>query len=156
MTPSQARNAIKRSLKALIDPMPSKVEKNQIRSYFENKCAYCGCELKPKERKAHLDHVVAEADGGSNGLCNLILTCAICNGDEKRDMDWQTFLLQKCHGETAEYHQRYKKITTWFAEQGGSATISQVQQAQLESAFNTVDALYSDVVVQLRKQHRAN
>ena len=156
MTPSQARNAIKKSLKALIDPKPSKAEKEKIWQYFENQCAYCGCELNPKERKAHLDHVVAEADGGSNGLCNLILTCAICNGDEKREMDWQTFLLEKCQGETADYQRRYKKITTWFAEQGGSATISKELQAQLESAFNTVDALYSDVVEQLRKQHKTN
>lgn len=128
MTPSQARNAIKRSLKALIDPKPSKVEKEKIWLYFENQCAYCGCKLNPKERKAHLDHVVAESDGGSNQLGNLILTCAICNGDEKREMDWKEFLLQKCQvdnqGETPEYHQSYQKINNWFAEQGGSATIS--------------------------------
>ena len=156
MTPSQARNAIKRSLKALIDPKPNKAEKEKIWTFFESQCAYCGCELNPKERQAHLDHVVAESDGGSNRLCNLILTCAICNGDEKREMDWQTFLLQKCQGETADYHLRHKKITTWFAEQGGSATISQEQQAQLASAFNTVDTLYSDVVEQLRNQHKSN
>lgn len=156
MTPSQARNAIKRSLKALIDPSPRKVEKEKIWLYFENQCAYCGCQLNQKDRKAHVDHVVAESDGGSNRMCNLILTCGICNGDEKREMDWQTFLLQKCQGETSEYQQRFNKITNWVSEQGDSAILTKEQQAQLESAFNTVDALYTEVVEQLRKQHKTN
>jgi len=164
MTPSQARNAIKKSLKAIIDPKPSKADKEKIWRYFENQCAYCGCELNPNDRKAHLDHVVAEAEGGSNQLCNLILTCAECNGDEKREKDWQIFLLKKCHednpndnlSETPKYQKRYNKITRWITEQGGSAMLMSEQQAQLESAFNTVDALYSNVVEQLRNQHKTN
>ena len=153
MTPSQARNAIKKSLKELIDPKPTKAQQDQIWQYFENQCAYCGCDLIRKERKAHLDHVVADADGGSNRLCNLILSCATCNGDEKREMDWQTFLLQKCQGKTPAYQQRHNRITQWFAEQGGSAVITNQQQAQLESAFNTVNAIYSDVVAELKKNN---
>jgi len=91
MTPSQARNAIKRSLKALIDPKPNKAAKEKIWQFFDYQCAYCARKLSPKDRNAHIDHVIAESDGGSNQLCNLILTCAICNGDEKREMEWQTF-----------------------------------------------------------------
>jgi len=159
MTPSQARNAIKK-IKAIIDPKPSKAEKQQIWQHFENQCAYCGCELNPNERQAHLDHLVAESEGGSNRLCNLILTCAVCNGDEKRELDWQTFLRQKCQkdnmGETQEYQQRYNKITNWVTKQGSSAVLSNEQQVQLESAFNKVDALYSDVVEQLRNQQKSN
>lgn len=156
MTPSQARNAIKKSLKALIDPKLTKAEKEIIWQFFENQCAYCGCELNSKDRKAHLDHVVAEADGGSNRLCNIILTCAICNGDEKREMEWQTFLKLKCQDNTEEYSRRYNKITHWLTKKGGSAILSNEQKAQLDSAFNTVDALYSDVVDKLRKQHKEN
>ena len=66
MTPSQARNAIKRSLKALIDPKITKADKALIWEYFENSCAYCGCGLKLNERKAHIDHVIPESEGGSN------------------------------------------------------------------------------------------
>lgn len=160
MTPSQARNAIKKSIKALIDPKPTKAEKEKIWQYFANKCAYCGCELNPNNRQAHLDHVIAGSEDGSNQLCNLILTCAICNGDEKRDMDWQSFLLQKCpddnQGETPEYQQRYKKITHWLEVQGGSAILSNEQKTTLESAFNTIDVVYSNVVEQLRNQHKTN
>lgn len=154
MTPSQARNAIKKSLKALIDPKPTKADKDKIWKYFENKCAYCGCVLSQSDRKAHLDHVVAESDGGSNRLCNIILTCAICNGDEKREMDWQEFLLQKCGAETPEYKQRYNKITHWLETDNGSPIISEEQKALIESAFNTVNTTYSDVVEQLRKQKK--
>ena len=139
MTPSQARNAIKKSLKGIIDPKPTKDEKELIWHYFDYQCAYCGCTLNPKERQAHLDHVIAESDGGSNHLCNLILTCAICNGDDKREMDWQAFLLQKCQGETTTYQQRHKKIIRWFEEQGGSIKITNEQQMQIDTAFNKIN-----------------
>lgn len=154
MTPSQARNAIKRSLKALIDPKPNKAAKEKIWQFFDYQCAYCASKLSPKDRNAHIDHVIAEADGGSNQLCNLILTCAICNGDEKREMDWQTFLLQKCQGKSTEYHQRYNKIIQWFSEQPGSVTITDEQQAQLDSAFDLINKQYSHAVEQLRKQYK--
>jgi len=154
MTPSQARNAIKKSLKALVDPKPTKEEKEQIWRYFENECGYCGCSLDPKGRQAHLDHLIADADGGSNRLCNLILTCAICNGDEKRELAWQEFLLQKCNDETPEYFDRYEKIINWFELQDGTAMISEEQKEDIDTAFNKINVLYSEVVEQLRKQYK--
>ena len=39
-----------------------------------------------------MDHAVAD---GGNQLGNLILSCAICNGDEKLDEHWRTFLERK-------------------------------------------------------------
>ncbi len=152
MTPSQARNAIKKSLKVVIDPKPTKKEKEQVWLYFENKCAFCECELDPKRRQAHLDHVIADSEGGSNRLCNLILTCAICNGDEKREIPWQEFLQIKCNGETPEYFERHQRITKWFELQDGEATISDEQKEMINDAFDKVNAIYSEVVKQLRTQ----
>lgn len=150
MTPSQARNAIKRSLKALIDPKINKADKTIIWEYFEHQCAYCGCGLNPNERKAHIDHVIPESEGGSNRLCNLILTCATCNGDEKREMQWQAFLASKYDVKSAEYKQRSQKITDWFVLQPGSPTITTEQQAYLQNAFNEINTCYSHVVEQIK------
>jgi hypothetical protein len=63
MTPSQARNTIKKSLKALVDPKITNADKAVIWQHFENCCAYCGCGLNPNERKAHIDHVIPESEG---------------------------------------------------------------------------------------------
>ena len=151
MTPSQARNAIKRSLKALIDPKITKADKTIIWQYFENSCAYCGCELIPNERKAHIDHVIPEAEGGSNRLCNLILSCSTCNGDEKREMPWQDFLAIKQDSKSEAYKRRYHKIMSWFELQAGSPTITNEQQALLKSAFDEINACYSNVVEQIKQ-----
>ena len=149
MTPSQARNAIKRSLKALIDPKPTPQQKSLIWEYFQNQCAYCGCPLKRSERKAHIDHLIAESEGGSNQLCNLILTCPVCNGDEKREHAWQAFLLEKCGDDHSTYQARHDRISQWQSEQCGSATLTPEQQALLGEAFDSVNDSFTSAVKQL-------
>ena len=151
MTPSQARNAIKKSLKALVDPKITKADKAVIWQHFENCCAYCGCGLNPNERKVHIDHVIPESEGGSNRLCNLILTCPTCNGDEKRDMPWQEFLTTKYDAKSKKYKRRYDKIMSWFELNSGSPTITNEQQAQLKNAFDEINASYSKVVEQIKQ-----
>ena len=94
-TPSMAKNKIKRSLGAILDPHPSAKEVTILWDYFENSCVYCGLKMERKSRIGHLDHVVAQAYGGNNSIFNHVLSCARCNGDEKREMDWLLFLNQK-------------------------------------------------------------
>ncbi|MFB0981027.1 MAG: HNH endonuclease [Alteromonadaceae bacterium] len=151
MTPSQAINAIKKSLKALVDPKITKADKTVIWQHFENSCAYCGSSLNPNERKAHIDHVIPESEGGSNRLCNLILTCPTCNGDEKREMPWEEFLATKYDAKSKKYKRRYDKIISWFELHSGSPTITNEQQEQLQSAFDKINACYSLVVVQIKQ-----
>jgi len=43
------------------------------------KCIYCGMSL-PSYHHGHLDHIVPVADGGSDEVSNLQLTCMPCNG----------------------------------------------------------------------------
>lgn len=45
-------------------------------------CHYCGCHLEYDE--ITLDHVTPRSKGGSDGLWNLVLSCAACN-QEKAD-----------------------------------------------------------------------
>tara|TARA_R110002167_G_scaffold29013_22_gene97062 strand:- start:781 stop:1245 length:465 start_codon:yes stop_codon:yes gene_type:complete len=151
MTPSQARNAIRRSLKALIDPKPTPQQKAHIWAHFQHQCAYCGCPLKPSERKAHIDHLIAESEGGSNQLCNLILTCPTCNGDEKREHAWQAFLLEKCGIDQKKYADRRDRISQWQSEQGGAATLTPLQQALVGEAFDRVNDSFTSAVKQLRQ-----
>src|SRR5688572_18853574 len=85
MTPSGAKNAIRRALFGIVDPHPNASQIHQIWSFFDSSCAYCGRSLVRGNRDAHIDHLVSKGSGGSNALSNFVLACGICNGDEKRE-----------------------------------------------------------------------
>lgn len=112
MTPSQAKNAIRRALLGVVDPHPSATQIHQIWAYFGSACAYCGKALVRGERDGHIDHLVSTGSGGSNALGNFVLACSICNGDEKRDEHWDTFLHRKAPAEST-YVARKKMIDSW-------------------------------------------
>ena len=46
-------------------------------AYYGSRCAYCLCNI--STRKAHRDHVLAQANGGGNWACNLVPACSSCN-----------------------------------------------------------------------------
>ena len=113
-TPSQAKNTIRRSLFELVSPSPTDVEKEEIWRYFKEECAYCGRKISKDERKGHLDHIIAISRGGTNSKYNHLLACSICNGDEKREMEWDQFL-QKKAADNDEYLRRKRIIEEWKA-----------------------------------------
>jgi hypothetical protein len=76
---SQVKNYIRRTLWKAADPDPSTKQKQALWVHFGSRCAYCGCELDPKERKTHLDHLEAS---GRNHISNRVLSCNVCNGDD--------------------------------------------------------------------------
>lgn len=86
--PSQARNFVRRSLTAILDPLPSQTELDEIWRYFKSRCAYCGVSIQRSSRRGHIDHL-RPAD--SNEIHNLVLACAICN-EKRRDRPWREFL----------------------------------------------------------------
>lgn len=108
-TVPQAKNFMGKTVEEIIDPPPSKSDKTGIRKYFDNKCAYCGAVIEP--RKGHLDHAVP-MDG--NHIGNLVLACATCNGDQKRETDWLTFLKTKASGQVLL--QRKDQIKKWMKQ----------------------------------------
>jgi gluconate kinase len=95
-TISQAKNTIGRALRGLVDRSPSGTEIARLWRHFESECAYCGKPLNKDDRKAHLDHLDANLVVNRNHISNRVLACNICNGDEKRETDWQKFLAVKC------------------------------------------------------------
>src|SRR2546422_640668 len=96
VTPSQAKNSIRRALFAEIEGAVSWKDKLKIWEFFRLSCAYCGRKMDPSGREGHMDHLASRASGGSDHISNTVLACHLCNGDEKRDMDWQKFLQMKC------------------------------------------------------------
>lgn len=112
MTPSQARNAIKKALVEIVDPKPKKTEIDAMWRHFNNQCAFCGKQLERADRIGHADHLVPAAKGGHNHIYNRVLACSTCNGDQKLDSDWQVFL-DEAKGKDAEKITRKMKILEW-------------------------------------------
>lgn len=94
-TPGFTKNMIRRSLREILDPSPTRSEINQIWDHFDSMCAYCQKRLKRGKKGAHIDHLVSAARGGSNHVSNRVLSCAQCNEKEKLDAPWDEFLKKK-------------------------------------------------------------
>ena len=152
MTPSQARNSIKRALKAIVDPVAKAKQKNAIWDFFNARCAYCDRNIERASRTGHIDHLIAESDGGSNRLSNLVLTCAVCNGDEKREMDWKEFISYKCGTDHRARASRIARIEEWVQSNGGKPRLEVETIDQIQSHFDAVNAVLSDAIEELRTQ----
>lgn len=114
-TPSMAKNKIKRSLSAICDPHPSPTEVNELWEYFNSSCAYCGIQLERESRTGHLDHLIPSTEGGRNDIHNHALSCASCNGDEKREEAWLSFLKKKLPADEAVFQKRKSRIDHWIS-----------------------------------------
>ena len=60
VSPSQAKNFIARSLRAVADPHPSGTALQKLWKRFNNQCAYCGLKLRPGMEEASYDHLVVK------------------------------------------------------------------------------------------------
>lgn len=154
-SPSQARSAIKKCLKTILDPEPTSTEIDQLWDYFDSSCVYCGIHIDRVSRTGHKDHLVAQSEGGLNGLSNLILSCSICNGDEKLELDWRQFLKMKCADDSQLFDQRHRKILVWIEMNGGRERIGEQEQALVEVAFNQINRVLTEQVEELRKYRDA-
>ena len=149
MTPPQAKNAIKRALYEIADPAPNRSEDRTIRAFFKNNCAYCGINLPPEGRTGHIDHLVPRQSGGTNHISNLVLACNICNGDEKLDLDWRSFIQQKVPNAT-ERQERIARIEKWIADKGGPTAISPELLASVEKVLSQVLHVFDQATKELR------
>lgn len=148
-----AKNKMRRCLTAILDPHPSDVEISALWSYFQSSCAYCGTVLDRALRNGHLDHIVSAAAGGSNEIHNHLLACGMCNGDEKREEDWQVFLRNKVV-DPALSAGRHAHITGWIARGGDRSVLAPSAKAQAESII--LDALghFDEAVKSVRALRR--
>lgn len=109
VSPSQAKNYIARSLRAVADPHPSGTTLQRLWKHFNSRCAYCGLELRPGLEQASYDHLVPT---GGNHLGNIVLACGRCNEYEKLNTDWDAFLRKKAATPKA-YRERRSRIVEW-------------------------------------------
>ncbi|MDD4894186.1 MAG: HNH endonuclease domain-containing protein [Candidatus Omnitrophica bacterium] len=145
-TPSYVKNIIRRSLREIVDPSPSKEAERTIWEYFNSECAYCGKKLRKEHREGHIDHLVPD---DTNQLCNRVLSCADCNGDEKRDKPWKEFLAQKCSSEQIEA-ERKSKILQWQSTHE-APVLGKGVLSKIESLANDVAARYDEILEQARR-----
>jgi len=111
-TPAYVKNMIRRGLSEIVDPSPSSEEEKIIWSHFQDCCAYCGRQMRRGSKEAHIDHLVPASAGGANGIGNRVLSCALCNAEEKRDQPWEEFLKSKARS-PEEFAMRRQRILDW-------------------------------------------
>ena len=85
ITPGYVKNVIRRSLREIVDPSPTKEDEERIWKFFNSECAYCGKPLSKLQKQGHIDHLVPSSLGGPNHISNRVLSCATCNDAEKLD-----------------------------------------------------------------------
>jgi hypothetical protein len=140
-----AKNAMHRALDDLIDRPPGEADQKRLREFFGDRCCYCGADA--PRRDGHIDH--ADPAGG-NDLGNLLLSCSLCNGDEKRQMKWDDFLRAKCGGDSRAFEERSARIRAWFGanRRERRALSAEVQIAKV--AAERAIAEYETAYVRLR------
>jgi len=111
-TPGYIKNMIRRSLREVVDPSPSKSDERKMWEFFNSECAYCGKKIRKENKEGHIDHLISCSKGGSNQITNRVLSCASCNEKEKLDMYWEEFLAQK-NPDKNILTKRKEKILAW-------------------------------------------
>jgi hypothetical protein len=154
ITPSKAKNAIRRALFAEIEGALSRSDKLKVWKFFQLSCAYCGHEMDPSGREGHMDHLESRSAGGTDHISNTVLACRICNGDEKREMHWEEFLRKKSDDD-ATFNLRHSRIVAWVSlnrttlvEQ--SAALKQEVESQVQAVFS----IFDEALAKIRKARR--
>ncbi len=153
-TPGYVKNIIRRSLREIVDPSPSKKQEQKIWDFFNSRCAYCGNKVHKEYKEGHMDHLVSSSIGGSNQISNRVLSCAPCNEKEKLDMPWEQFLAQKCEDKSVEA-ERKDKILKW-QKIHKEFILSKEILAKIKSLGDDIAVLYDEKVKQARGLRRTN
>jgi 5-methylcytosine-specific restriction endonuclease McrA len=134
-TPSTAKNHMRRTLAALLDPHPKAPDVVSLWTHFKSSCAYCGCGLSRSRREGHRDHLVSHAEGGGNSIYNCVLACARCNGNEKRETEWKAFLRGKAKSSDL-YKQRKAVIDAWRRKGMRATALPTSQRAKAQKIIS--------------------
>lgn len=146
MSAGLAKNVVRRALRAVVDPEPSKRAIASLWEYFKSACSYCGRRLDKAGRLGHIDHLV---HNGSNHVSNRVLACHSCNGDEKREGAWLPFLRKKA-GSQKIFAERKRRIEKWVATQA-PATPLKFDTALLQREIDAVVRTFDRALVRLRR-----
>jgi len=147
MTLGYAKNTIRRALRTVVDPEPTAKEVSSLWEYFGSACAYCGLLLKKENREGHIDHLISATKDGVNHISNRVLSCPICNGDEKGESPWLEFLTRKVK-DSSLFESRKNRIEKWISLMSPSnrniinhELLEQVTNKIIEAFDNAIDVL---------------
>jgi CRISPR/Cas system Type II protein with McrA/HNH and RuvC-like nuclease domain len=147
--PGYIKNMIRRSLREIVDPSPSKGDEERIWQFFNSACAYCGKPLKRAQKEGHIDHLVPSSLGGPKHVSNRVLSCATCNEAEKLEGVWEEFMVRK-NPEPAILQGRVAKIHEW-QQLNRKPTLDREKLREIESLSDSVVAFYEDKVRAARR-----
>ena len=148
-TPGYVKNMIRRSLREIVDPSPTKEDEEKIWKFFGSECAYCGKQLHKARKEGHIDHLTPASLGGSNHIANRVLSCATCNEAEKLDAPWQEFIRWK-NQDPAVARTRMDKIRQW-QRLNGAPTLDRDKLEEIERLGESVVAYYDAKVEEARR-----
>lgn len=148
LTPSQAKNYIRRSLRLLADSEPGPKERREAFEFFENTCAYCGTHT--TRSSGDLDHLVPASEGGRNHISNRVPACKSCNAVEKREIHWDEFLRTK-NTDPKLLAARKGKIKYWVEKCGSPPEISATKLQLMEFHCLAVCEVYDRAVKEIRR-----
>jgi len=150
-TPGYVKNMIRRSLREIIDPSPTKDDVEKIWRFFDSKCTYCGKPLNKLKKEGHIDHLFPASLDGPNHISNRVLSCAACNEAEKLDGDWQEFILRK-NQDTEVVRTRVARIREW-QKLNGKPVLDKDKLREI-SRLSDLTAEYYDVQVEKARRLR--
>ena len=150
-SPGYVKNMIRRSLREIIDPSPTKEDVEKIWKFFDSKCAYCGKPLIKLQKEGHIDHLFPASLGGPNHISNRVLSCAACNEAEKLDGEWHEFILRK--NQDPEFvRTRVARIREW-QKLNGEPVLDKNKLREIER-LSDLTAAYYDVQVENARRQR--
>jgi HNH endonuclease len=147
LTPSLVKNLMRRGLRLLVDPEPEAASREEVVLFFNHCCAYCGVSV--AGGRGDLDHLLSASAGGRNHISNRVLSCKRCNAEEKRDKDWDQFLLEQ-HGEGETFLARRARIEEWVASVGAVAPLSEQVLRVLEEQSAIATIAYQEACNKVR------
>jgi hypothetical protein len=148
-TSSQAKNSIGRALLHAAGVRFSEKFEERCRSYFHDRCCYCGVFIEPNSRNGHFDHATSVA--ASSDTFHLVYACQECNGDKKRAKGWEDFLHEICDGNEEAFQTRRQAILDWFAHEPPNRLSPEAVKA-VEEAKNLAIAGFDSALSLLRQR----
>ncbi len=99
-----------------------------------------------------MDHAIPASLGGTNAIHSYVLACARCNGDEKREEPWASFLERKSQ-QGGELQSRRKRIEEWISA-SASTLIDAETRTHANEIIEAALASFDKSVAEMRRLRR--
>jgi hypothetical protein len=101
-------------------------------------------------KAAEIWTIYSSAKGGRNHISNRVSSCKPCNAEEKREKDWEQFLLEK-HGPGELFEEKRSKILEWVQKAGAVQPLQESTLSLLEEQCILVTSQYEKACRRVRR-----